>query len=55
MNNFLSLIPANGWRIRIFDLRNQDTSIRDVAAFALRKDGEAVVLPSKLDVQGLRV
>jgi len=44
MNNFLSLIPANGWRIRIFDLRNQDTSIRDVAAFALRKDGEVVAL-----------
>jgi hypothetical protein len=44
MNNFLSLIPANGWRIRIFDLRNQDTSIRDVAALALRKDGEVVAL-----------
>jgi hypothetical protein len=44
MNQFLHLIPANGWRVRIFDLRDQDTAIRDVAAFALCKNGDVVPL-----------
>lgn len=44
MNNFLHLIPATGWRVRIFDLRDKEIAIRDVAAFALRKDGEVIPL-----------
>jgi hypothetical protein len=44
MNNFLHLIPATGWRIRIFDRKDQNTTFRDVAAFALRRDGEVVPL-----------
>jgi hypothetical protein len=44
MNQFLHLIPANGWRIRIFDLRDKDIAIRDVAVFALCKNGEVVPL-----------
>jgi hypothetical protein len=44
VNNYLHLIPATGWRIRIFDLRDKEIAIRDVAAFALKKDGEVVPL-----------
>jgi hypothetical protein len=44
MNQFLHLIQSTGWRVRIFDLRDQDIAIRDVAAFALCKNGEVVPL-----------
>jgi hypothetical protein len=44
MNQFLHLIPATGWRVRLFNLRDRDVAIRDVAAFALCKNGEVTPL-----------
>jgi len=45
VNNFLHLIPATGWRVRIYDPTKYKGPIdRDVVAFALRKDGAVVPL-----------
>lgn len=45
MNQFLHLIPANGWRVRIYDPTTYKGPItKDVVAFALRKDGVIVPL-----------
>jgi hypothetical protein len=45
MSQFLHLIPAAGWRVRIFDpTRYQGPIDKDIVAFALRRDGAVIPL-----------